>query len=91
VDTAEAILSPTLVLERARDLASARRAFGRLGDAILVAVKEANVSLGDEVKVAYCPMAKKYWLQKGEDVRNPFYGKSMLDCGRIVPGIPDVK
>jgi protein SCO1/2 len=91
VDSAEAILSPAIVLERSSDLASARTAFGRLGDALLVSIKASNMPLTDGVQVAYCPMAKKYWLQKGAEVRNPFYGQSMLDCGRIVAGIPDVK
>jgi len=28
---------------------------------------------------AYCPMAKASWLQTEKEVRNPYYGKSMLD------------
>lgn len=88
---ADAVLAPALVLQRAADLASARVAFGRLGDGLLTALRETNTPLAADVKVAYCPMAKKYWLQKGADVRNPFYGKSMLDCGRIVTGLADVK
>jgi len=27
----------------------------------------------------------KAGMQKGDVVQNPFYGKSMSDCGRIVP------
>ena len=29
----------------------------------------------------YCPMVNKQWLQKGETVSNPYYGKAMLTCG----------
>ena len=36
------------------------------------------------INVAYCPMAPGSWLQKGEDIRNPYYGASMLKCGEIV-------
>jgi len=72
----------------AADLAGAREAFGRLGDAILVHVKTSGASLDDEVKVAYCPMARKYWLQKGDTVRNPFFGERMSDCGRLASEIP---
>jgi hypothetical protein len=50
--------------------------------------KDAGAALGDEVKVAYCPMVQKYWLQKGEKIRNPFYGKQMSDCGRINASLP---
>lgn len=28
-----------------------------------------------------CPMAKATWVQKEPEMRNPYYGKSMLECG----------
>jgi hypothetical protein len=37
------------------------------------------------VKVAYCPMARKSWLQKSGTIQNPYYGTAMSDCGRFVP------
>jgi protein SCO1 len=85
---AEFILSPALVLQRTADIASARVAFGKLSHAMLALARDAKTPLGD-VKVAYCPMARKYWLQKGTDIRNPYYGKNMLECGRIVESIPE--
>jgi len=87
----EAMQSAARELQQATDLKSVRAAFGKLGDAIMIYAKEADASLGDEVKVAYCPMVRKYWLQKGDAVQNPFYGKEMADCGRINPGLPDLK
>jgi hypothetical protein len=36
------------------------------------------------VSVAFCPMAQHYWLQRGEHIENPYYGKAMPDCGRWV-------
>ena len=71
-------------LESARTLAAARAAFGGVGDAIMRHAKEAGARFDDDVKVAYCPMANKRWLQKGDAIQNPFYGKAMSDCGRIV-------
>jgi protein SCO1/2 len=62
-------------LQQAGDLKAARAAFGRLGDAVMMYAKEAGAAIGDDVKVAYCPMLQKYWLQKGETIRNPIYGK----------------
>jgi len=41
--------------------------------------------------VAYCPMVQKYWLQKGDTIQNPFYGKQMSDCGRIATTLPQSK
>jgi protein SCO1/2 len=78
-------------LQRAADLAAARAAFGNLGDALMRYAKESGAALGADVKVAYCPMLRKYWLQNGEAIKNPFYGQSMSDCGRITPNLPDLE
>ena len=32
----------------------------------------------------YCPMADGYWAQTVGSLRNPYYGSSMLECGRKV-------
>ena len=67
----------------APDLATARDAFGALSDAVVAAAKaEGWKDLGD-VKLAYCPMARRSWLQKDEKIRNPYYGKTMLECGEF--------
>jgi hypothetical protein len=31
----------------------------------------------------YCPMKKAYWLSETEDIRNPYYGDDMLECGKV--------
>lgn len=33
---------------------------------------------------ATCPMAAARWIQKDGDLRNPYYGKSMLECGEKI-------
>lgn len=35
----------------------------------------------------YCPMAEGYWIQSDAEVRNPYFGKSMLRCGDVVAGV----
>lgn len=35
----------------------------------------------DSYTVMTCTMAKADWVQTAGDVRNPYYGKSMLSCG----------
>ena len=69
--TAQAIAAAT-------DITTARAAFGPLSDALITYGEE--VGFGD-LKVAYCPMADKSWVQKEGSIRNPFYGASMLTCG----------
>ncbi len=33
---------------------------------------------------ASCPMANAKWIQKTGSLRNPYYGKSMLECGEKI-------
>jgi hypothetical protein len=43
-----------------------------------------SVSLSDKpIYVDYCPMKKSYWLSEEKDIKNPYYGKQMLDCGNV--------
>jgi len=77
-------------LQRATDLETARAGFGELGDAIMTAAKRLGVEVGDGVKIAYCPMVRKYWLQTDQTIQNPYFGKEMLDCGRFAPELPDL-
>ena len=77
-------------LQQVADVKVARAGFWLLSDAIITYAKQQNAGIGDDVKAAYCPMARKYWLQKGEQVQNPYYGKAMSECGRITTGLPDL-
>jgi hypothetical protein len=80
----EAIRTSASTVEHAGDLKSARAAFGTLGDVIMTFASATGSSLGSGVTTAFCPMVQKYWLQKGTTVQNPFYGRAMPDCGRVV-------
>jgi hypothetical protein len=77
IDTAAAQLAS------AGDLESARERFGALSDAIVTYMDGNKLTGGDGVKVAYCPMMRKPWLQKGDALANPYYGASsdMATCG----------
>ena len=70
-------------LERAADLGAARDAFAALTDAVMTAGKAEGWKDVDDVRLAYCPMVQKSWLQKDEQIRNPYYGSSMLTCGEF--------
>ena len=60
------------------DLDKAREAFGVLSDEMIKLRAEAT---GDKPGVAYCPMARKSWLQsKKEEIANP-YEPAMKECG----------
>ena len=68
-------------LAAAKDLGAAREAFGELSRPM---VRWREMATGERPKVAYCPMAKKPWLQDSEEIANPYYGSKMLRCGSIV-------
>ena len=68
-------------LAHAADLGAARTAFSQLSDAVIAFSESTKAEPGEGVHSMYCPMANKQWMQKGEKVSNPYYGKSMLTCG----------
>lgn len=68
-------------LAAAENLSSARDAFGELSRPL---VRYRDMLTGEKTKVAYCPMAKKPWLQTATAIENPYYGSSMLRCGEFV-------
>ena len=72
-------------LEKASDLKSAREAFGALTDAVLAAGNAEGWKDVEGVKLTFCPMVNRSWLQKDAQIRNPYYGKAMLTCGEFKP------
>jgi len=74
----DAIAKAADTVATSADLEKARAAFGALSDEM---VKFRAETTGDKPAVAYCPMAKKRWLQsKKEEIANP-YEPAMKECG----------
>ena len=42
----------------------------------------------DELSIVYCPMRKADWVQKGDTLANPYFGKEMPDCGAVKKKVP---
>ena len=68
-------------LAAAKNINSAREKFKELSKPFVAWVKIAKPK---NVAVMFCPMADSHWAQTAGAVRNPFYGKAMLDCGSVV-------
>jgi len=66
-----------------KDLKSARNGFGELSSG-LIAYLQATQAKRNPPYQFYCPMVKKNWLQADREIRNPYYGSSMLKCGELV-------
>ena len=71
-------------LQQASDLEGAREAFGRLSTALIEYSESTKTALGPDTNVAYCPMVKKSWVQKGNKIANPYTGMKARSCGEIV-------
>ena len=68
-------------LASASDINDARGKFGTLSSAVDTYMTGLTLTPPEGVKVAFCPMVHKPWLQEGEAIANPYYGKQMLTCG----------
>jgi hypothetical protein len=91
-----AILSKSTVSENiakmASDLASEsslskqRILFTTLSNELINLFKNAEIISGS-MFVQYCPMANEgeggYWLASETEIRNPYYGDEMLNCGEV--------
>lgn len=70
-------------IQAAADIQTARKAFAELSKPMVMWVEHQSTK---PATVVYCSMYPGSWLQKGKDIRNPFYGAKMLTCGEIVGG-----
>ncbi|MBX9767425.1 MAG: hypothetical protein K2X47_09155 [Bdellovibrionales bacterium] len=65
-------------LAGAKNIQEAREIFKELSGSVVPLV---NGSRTTEFEVVSCSMAKAKWVQRKGDIKNPYYGKSMLSCG----------
>jgi Cu(I)/Ag(I) efflux system membrane fusion protein len=82
---AERLRSAVAAAARASDVSALRTAFFDASQALL-AIETAFGHPGDGVHFEmHCPMARDgkgaSWLQASDELRNPYYGASMLRCG----------
>lgn len=82
---AEKIVAGAFALQKAKTIAEARDAFGRMSDALVAYLDAQKRKPANGVRVAYCPMAHKPWLQKNGTIQNPYYGSQMLTCSSFKP------
>ena len=68
-----------------KDLSYQRAAFQALSENMITVVKAAGSS--KTAYVAYCPMKKASWISAEAGIKNPYYGSSMLTCGKVTDTI----
>ena len=78
------LTAATISIEKASDLNQQREALPALSESMYKCIKAFGLS-GTEAWYAYCPMALNnkgaYWLSNKPEIRNPYFGASMLNCG----------
>lgn len=77
----ESIQAAATSLAAATDLVDARAKFGALSEAMESYRKNGRLAWPEGVRLAYCPMVRKSWLQREPRIANPYYGKEMPTCG----------
>jgi protein SCO1 len=78
-----AVETAAIDLGKQTTIAEARRAFGEMNEALIRYVRDARTPLTAGVRVAFCPMLRKSWLQMEGPIANPYYGGKMLGCGEF--------
>lgn len=69
-------------ISESTDLAHQREHFANLSANMVSLAKKARLS-EQPVYQEYCPMKKSSWLSNDSSIKNPYYGSSMLTCGKV--------
>jgi Cu(I)/Ag(I) efflux system membrane fusion protein len=69
-------------LAQAKDVKAAREAFKPLSMSLIKYLSDNKAGVG-MYHEAYCPMAKASWLQTGRQIKNPYLGTEMPNCGEL--------
>lgn len=72
-------------LASATAIEDAREKFGALSEALVAYMDGLHLTSPEGVRVAFCPMKNKPWLQQGAAINNPYFGASMQTCGSFRP------
>jgi hypothetical protein len=89
VDT---ILNQSVLISRSKDetCEKQRLAFGGLSSAMYGLLRQVELKNGG-VYHEYCPMAFNdkgaTWLSDESDIKNPYFGKKMLECGEVTDSL----
>ena len=77
-------------ISSSNDLKFQRAQFIALSSDIIALLKHTEIDSG-KFYVQHCPMANEgkgaYWLSSEKEIKNPYYGDKMLDCGSVTETI----
>jgi len=78
-------------IQKAVGIDAARKAFETLSYELIAVVEQFGIPENQKLYRIHCPMAFNNkgtdWLQADKEIRNPYFGASMLKCGEVVKTI----
>jgi Cu(I)/Ag(I) efflux system membrane fusion protein len=89
---ADTILSQSRLLPAIKDESCEKQriTFDHISSALYGAIKAAGVKNAG-IYHQFCPMAFNergaYWLSKESEIKNPYFGKKMLECGEVTDSL----
>jgi Cu(I)/Ag(I) efflux system membrane fusion protein len=82
--------SDSILSERSESIETQRAHFDGISDAMFAVLQEAKLRNGGVYR-QHCPMAFEdkgaYWLSAESEIKNPYYGKKMLECGEVTDSL----
>ncbi len=69
-------------ISNTKDLQKQREYFANFSSN-MVTLSKVLKTVDEPIHVQYCPMKKASWLSNEKQIRNPYYGSSMLTCGEV--------
>ena len=69
-------------ISESKDIKSQRQHFANFSTNMITLAKAVKLD-NKSIYEAYCPMKKASWLTSEKTIKNPYYGSSMLTCGKI--------
>lgn len=86
IEGASGIAASAAKITSASDIEVQRTTYATLSKDFIVLVKKSGLKTG-ELYVDYCPMALNdkgaNWLSNKKEIRNPYFGEKMMECGEI--------
>ncbi|PZP46961.1 MAG: hypothetical protein DI598_11535 [Pseudopedobacter saltans] len=78
----KALIKDSKAIAANNDIKSQRKAFADLSKSMIALAKTDKIS-NTALYEDYCPMKKTSWLSSNKEIQNPYFGSSMLDCGKV--------
>ena len=80
------LLKDATAISSSKDIKKQRDLFVNLSDNMATLAKMVKLS-SQPIYQVYCPMKKANWLNNDLSIKNPYFGSSMLSCGKVVETI----